>query len=153
MMHSTDARILAELQKDGKQSMQDLSRRVGASASHCWRRVRAMEEAGIIEGYGARLDARALGLGAIAYVHVALNDHGEKSIEAFARIVEIEAQIAECASITGDHDYVLKIYARSPEDLEQFIMTRLLKSGLVKATRSNFVLRQTKTGRLLPILA
>ena len=97
-------------------------------------------------------EKKAVGLNAIAYVHVALRDHQENSIADFLRLVETEPQIVECASITGDHDFILKVYARTPEDLEVFIMKRLLKSGLVRDTRSNFVLRQNKTRGPLPIL-
>ena len=100
----------------------------------------------------AQVRAKSVGLDAIAYVHVALRDHQEDSINSFLRLVETEPQIVECASITGDHDFILKVYAKTPEDLEHFIMQRLLKSGLVRDTRSNFVLRQTKTRGPLPIL-
>ncbi len=151
-LQSADIAILQELQKDGRQSMQDLADRTGFSASQCWRRVRDLEAAGIISGYTAQVRAKSVGLNAIAYVHVALREHQEDSINAFLRLIETEPQIVECASITGDHDFILKVYAKTPEELEHFIMQRLLKSGLVRDTRSNFVLRQTKTRGPLPIL-
>ncbi|RBW52347.1 Lrp/AsnC family transcriptional regulator [Ruegeria sp. A3M17] len=151
-LQSADIAILQELQKDGRQSMQDLADRTGLSASQCWRRVRDLEAAGIISGYTAQVRAKSVGLNAIAYVHVALREHQEDSINAFLRLIETEPQIVECASITGDHDFILKVYAKTPEELEHFIMQRLLKSGLVRDTRSNFVLRQTKTRGPLPIL-
>ncbi|WP_282120174.1 Lrp/AsnC family transcriptional regulator [Ruegeria atlantica] len=151
-LQSADIAILQELQKDGRQSMQDLADRTGLSASQCWRRVRDLEAAGIISGYTAQIRAKSVGLNAIAYVHVALREHQEDSINAFLRLIETEPQIVECASITGDHDFILKVYAKTPEELEHFIMQRLLKSGLVRDTRSNFVLRQTKTRGPLPIL-
>ncbi len=151
-LQSADIAILQELQMDGRQSMQDLADRTGLSASQCWRRVRDLEAAGIISGYTAQVRAKSVGLNAIAYVHVALREHQEDSINAFLRLIETEPQIVECASITGDHDFILKVYAKTPEELEHFIMQRLLKSGLVRDTRSNFVLRQTKTRGPLPIL-
>ncbi|WP_282152408.1 Lrp/AsnC family transcriptional regulator [Ruegeria atlantica] len=151
-LQSADIAILQELQIDGRQSMQDLADRTGLSASQCWRRVRDLEAAGIISGYTAQVRAKSVGLNAIAYVHVALREHQEDSINAFLRLIETEPQIVECASITGDHDFILKVYAKTPEELEHFIMQRLLKSGLVRDTRSNFVLRQTKTRGPLPIL-
>lgn len=147
-----DESILSALQQEGRLSMQELAERTGLSASQCWRRVRDLEASGVISGYTAQVAAKSVGLGAIAYVHIALRDHKEESINSFLRLVETDIQIVECASITGDHDFVLKIYAQSPEDLEQFIMKRLLTSGLVKDTRSNFVLREIKTRRPLPIL-
>jgi Lrp/AsnC family leucine-responsive transcriptional regulator len=151
-LQPADIAILQELQTDGRLSMQDLADRTGLSASQCWRRVRDLEATGVLAGYAARVPAKSVGLNAIAYVHIALKDHQEDSIASFLRLVETEPQIVECASITGDHDFILKVYARTPEDLEHFIMQRLLKSGLVRDTRSNFVLRQTKTRGPLPIL-
>lgn len=151
MLHDSDIVILQELQLSGRLSMQDLAERTGLSASQCWRRVRDLEASGVIAGYGAQIRAKEIGLNAIAYVHVALRDHHEDSIAAFLRLVETEPQIVECASITGDHDFILKVYAYTPEDLEVFIMQRLLKSGLVRDTRSNFVLRQNKTRAPLPL--
>nr|WP_321252345.1 Lrp/AsnC family transcriptional regulator [uncultured Ruegeria sp.] len=151
MLHDADIAVLRELQLNGRLSMQDLAERTGLSASQCWRRVRDLEASGVVAGYGAQLRAKEIGLNAIAYVHVALRDHHEESIKAFLRLVETEPQIVECASITGDHDFILKVYARTPEDLEGFIMQRLLKSGLVRDTRSNFVLRQNKTRAPLPL--
>ena len=151
-LQPADIAILQELQADGRLSMQDLADRTGLSASQCWRRVRDLEAADIIAGYTAQVRAKSVGLNAIAYVHVALREHQEDSINAFLRLIETEPQIVECASITGDHDFILKVYAKTPEELEHFIMQRLLKSGLVRDTRSNFVLRQTKTRGPLPIL-
>ncbi|WP_420585087.1 Lrp/AsnC family transcriptional regulator [Ruegeria sp.] len=151
-LQPADIAILQELQTEGRLSMQDLADRTGLSASQCWRRVRDLEASGVISGYIAQVRAKSVGLDAIAYVHVALRDHQEESITSFLRLIETEPQIVECASITGDHDFILKVYAKTPEDLEHFIMQRLLKSGLVRDTRSNFVLRQTKTRGPLPIL-
>ncbi|WP_367646854.1 Lrp/AsnC family transcriptional regulator [Ruegeria arenilitoris] len=151
-LQPADIAILQQLQTDGRLSMQELADRTGLSASQCWRRVRELEASGVVSGYIAQVRAKSVGLDAIAYVHVALRDHQEDNITAFLRLVETEPQIVECASITGDHDFILKVYAKTPEDLEHFIMQRLLKSGLVRDTRSNFVLRQTKTRGPLPIL-
>ncbi len=150
--HPADLAILQQLQTDGRLSMQELADRTGLSASQCWRRVRDLEASGVISGYSAQVRAKSVGLNAISYIHVALQSHQEDNINAFLRLVETEPQIVECASITGDHDFLLKVYAKSPEDLELFIMQCLLKSGLVRDTRSNFVLRQTKTRGPLPIL-
>jgi Lrp/AsnC family leucine-responsive transcriptional regulator len=152
LIQNADESILRALQSDGRLSMQELAEKTGLSASQCWRRVRDLEASGIISGYTTQVSAKSVGLGAIAYVHIALRDHNEDNINAFLRLIESEDQIVECASITGDHDFVLKIYAKSPEDFEQFIMKRLLTSGLVKDTRSNFVLREIKTRKPLPIL-
>ena len=149
-MDSLDKSILAELQKDGKLSMQDLADRVNSSSTQCWRRVRQLQDQGVILGYQAVLDSGAMGLQAMAYIHIALKDHGEKSVRDFLHIVETSEQIIECCSITGDHDFMLKVEAQSPAGLERFLMKRLLATGLVRETRSNFVLRECKSRGALP---
>lgn len=149
-MDTLDKAILAELQKDGKLSMQDLADRVNSSSTQCWRRVRQLQDQGIILGYQAVLDAQEMQLQAMAYIHIALKDHSEKSVRDFLHIVDTSEQIIECCSITGDHDFMLKVVAHSPAGLERFLMRRLLSTGLVRETRSNFVLRECKTRGALP---
>ena len=151
-LDGTDLRLLALLQRTGKASLQELSEAAGLSQSPCWRRIRRMEEAGVIRGYVARLDPKALGLNALSYLFVSLVDHRAETIAAFARLVEREARIVECASVTGESDYVLKVAARDPEDLERFLMQDVLASGLVRGSQTHFVLRQTKSRSPWPLL-
>lgn len=146
-----DLRLLALLQEDGKLSTQELAERAAMSASPAWRRVRKLEEAGVIERYVALLDPKALGLNTRAYVHVSLIDHSEANIRAFDRFVAAEDQIVECCSITGSDDYLLKLVATDPEALEQFIMKRLLSLGIVRSSTTHFVLRQRKYSTALPL--
>ncbi len=146
-----DLRILAILQKDGKISTQDLAQQAGLSASPCWRRVRKLEEAGLISGYAALLDRRALGLNTLAYVHVSLTEHSEEAIAAFDRFVAAQEQIVECCSITGADDYLLKVIAPDPEALEHFIMKRILALGVVRNSTTHFVLGQKKATTALPL--
>lgn len=151
-LDDTDRKLLAILQKDGKASLSDLSQAVGLSTSPCWRRIRALEEAGVITGYVARLDPGRLGLRALAYLFVSLIDHREETIAAFGRLVEAEPRIVECASVTGASDYILKVAARDPEDLERFLMRGVLASGLVRESQTHFILRRTKTRSPWPLL-
>lgn len=146
-----DRALLAVLQDHGKASAQDLADRTALSATPCWRRVKRMEEDGVIEKYMAVLDPKKLGLHATAVVFVSLTDHSEATIAAFDRFVQTTDQVIECFTITGDSDYMLKVMARDPEGLEDFIMKRLLASGVVRASRSNFVLRRTKAAHALPL--
>ncbi|WP_137702173.1 Lrp/AsnC family transcriptional regulator [Marimonas lutisalis] len=146
-----DRLILKEVQRDAKPSLSDLARAVGLSTSPCWRRLKRLEEAGVIRGQVAILDPRALGLDAMAYVQVSLIDHREETIAAFDAFVAHEAQVIECASITGESDYMLKVVARDPEDLETFLMRRLLGLGIVRGTVTNFILRQKKYATALPV--
>jgi len=149
-MDKLDRSILDFLQRDGKASMQELADATASSSTQVWRRVKQLQEAGVISGYRATVEAKPMGLSAMAYIHVALKDHQEKNVTAFLEAVETNDQIVECSSITGDHDFILKVVAESPEGLEKFIMQRLLKTGLISQTRSNFVLRQTKKNGPLP---
>lgn len=151
ILDDIDKKLLNLLQKDARLSTKDLAAAVNMSVSPCWRRVKRMEEAGLIEGYVAVLNRKELGLQAMAYVHVSLIDHTSTSIETFDRLVQSDDAITECSSITGDNDFVLKVVADDPEDLESYLMRRILGSGLVRSSNTNFVLRSTKSGVALPV--
>lgn len=146
-----DRRILRLLQRDATVSTQELADAIGLSPSPCWRRVRRMQEAGLIAAQVALVDARRLGLHALAYIHVTLIDHTEPSISRFDDFVQRHPQIVECATITGADDYLLKVVAQDPEALEHFIMRELLALGLVRSSSTHFALRQTKFTTALPV--
>lgn len=151
MLDENEKLILKILQRNGRASTQELSDAIGLSPSPCWRRVKRLEDDGYIVRYAAILDGKKLGLEALAYVHVSLMDHSETSVETFQSFVETNEQVIECASITGDFDFVLKVAARDPEDLERFIMRGILRLGVVRNTNTNFILRQSKIAAALPI--
>ncbi|MEE9452775.1 MAG: Lrp/AsnC family transcriptional regulator [Paracoccaceae bacterium] len=150
-LDTQDRRLLNILQRDGKISTQNLAEQASMSASPCWRRVQKLEKSGQIERYVALLNPNKLGLNARAYIHVSLLDHTEDSIRAFDNFVQNEAQIIECCSITGADDYLLKVVARDPEGLEQFIMKKILRQGIVRSSTTHFVLRQNKYSTALPL--
>lgn len=151
MLDAYEEQILRHLQKDGRASTQELSEAVGLSASPCWRRVKKLEDEGYITRYAAIVDRKKLGLAALAYVHVSLTDHSEASIEKFYSFIETSERVIECASITGEFDFVLKVAATDPENLEQFIMQRILRLGVVRTTTTTFILRQNKVAGVLPV--
>lgn len=151
MLDKYEQQILKHLQQDGRASTHDLSEAVGLSASPCWRRVKKLEEEGYITRYAAIVDGKKLGLGASAYVHVSLIDHSEASIETFYNFIETSERVIECASITGEFDFILKVAATDPENLEQFIMQRILRLGIVRTTTTTFILRQSKVAGPLPV--
>ncbi|WP_153215862.1 Lrp/AsnC family transcriptional regulator [Tritonibacter litoralis] len=151
-MDDADHRLLAVLQNNGKASLQELAEAAGLSQSPCWRRIKRMEDAGLIRGYVARLDPKGLGLHALAYVFVTLIDHREETIAGFGRLVAREERIVECASITGSADFILKVAAKDPEDLETFLMKGVLATGMVRESQTHFILRQTKTRSPWPLL-
>lgn len=152
MLDDYEIKILEVLQRNGRASAQELSEAIGLSPSPCWRRMKRLEEEGYINRYAAILDRKKIGLKALAYVHVSLVDHSEASIDKFNRFIETDGQVLECASITGEFDFVLKVAAADPEDLEDFIMQRILRLGVVRTTTTNFILRQSKVAGALPIL-
>lgn len=151
MLDAYEKQILKELQRDGRASTQALSDAVGLSPSPCWRRVKRLEDDGYITRYAAIVDGKKLGLRALAHIQVSLINHEAASIEAFQTFVDSHDQVLECASITGDFDYILKVAAVDPEGLEQFIMHNLHRLGVVRTTATTFILRQMKVSGALPV--
>lgn len=151
MLDTYEEQILKHLQQDGRASTQELSDALGLSASPCWRRLKKLEDEGYITRYAAIVDRKKLGLGALAYVHVSLTEHSEASIEKFYNFVATSERVIECASIIGEFDFVLKVAATDPENLEQFIMQRILRLGVVRTTTTTFILRQNKVAGPLPV--
>ncbi len=151
MLDTFEKLILKELQRDGRASTQTLSDAVGLSQSPCWRRVKRLEDEGYITRYAAILNEKKLGLRALAHIQVSLVDHDPSSINAFQTFIDTNEQVLECASITGDFDYILKVAATDPENLEQFIMHKLLGLKVVRTTTTTFILRQMKVSGALPV--
>ena len=151
MLDRYEKLILKTLQRNGRASTQELSDAVGLSTSPCWRRVKRLEDDGYITRYAAILDGKKLELAAFAHVQISLIDHSETSITTFQNFIDAQEQVLECASITGDFDFVLKVAATDPEALEQFIMHKILRLGVVRTTTTNFILRQLKVSGALPI--
>ncbi|MDX2202285.1 MAG: Lrp/AsnC family transcriptional regulator [Hyphomicrobiaceae bacterium] len=126
-------RILKQLQRDCRQSLAELGQRVGLSPSACHRRVQQMEEAGIIAGYGARLDPRLLGYAMEFFVEVSLKSQSDKALAAFERAVAARPEILECHLMTGGSDYLLRIVAADAADFER--IHRECLSGLPNVAR------------------
>ena len=119
-----DWKLVAHLEKDGRQSFAELGDKVGLSKSPCWTRVRNLEQSGIIEGYEARLDPNALGMAIQSFVDVQieLDAHAE-----FEAAVMDHPAIFECHTIAGENDYLLRVFARSMEHLDQLLRQDLSK--------------------------
>ena len=150
-LDSFDRSILRVLQTDGKIGNQDLAEKVSLSSSPCWRRVKKLEDSGVIDRYVAMLNPKALGLTAMAYVHIALLDHRQETIETLGNFVATQDQIIECSSITGSNDYLLKIIEADNESLEKFIMQSLLRLGIVRSSTTNLILRLQKYTTAVPL--
>lgn len=143
--------ILGVLQAEGRISNVDLAERIGLSESPCFRRVRQLEERGVIKGYGARLDQRQLGLQVTAFVQVSLEKQDDRKQRAFLARVEAEEHIVECHAMSGSHDYLLKVVAHSIDHFSDLSMNRILKFPGVKDIESNFSLLAVKEGGALPV--
>jgi Lrp/AsnC family leucine-responsive transcriptional regulator len=147
----TDRRILELLQADGRLSNQELAERVSLSPSPCLRRVRALEEAGVIQRYAALLDPLRVGLELLAYVSVKLEKRGKMPVDQFTRAVLSWPEVITCFSMTGDMDYLMRVQVEDLAHYSRFIMEKLLKQPGVIDIRSNFVLERVKETTALPL--
>jgi len=147
-----DRRILDRLQRDGRLSNADLAQEVGLSPSPCWRRVKALEEAGVIKGYAARLDAKAVGLSVTVFMSVSLTTQVEKALQDFERATAERPEVMECYLMTGDSDYLLRIVVPDLEAYERFVMDFTKIAGIAQI-RSSLALRTVKQGAALPLTA
>ncbi len=147
-----DRRILALLQQEGRISNQELADRVGLSPSPCLRRVRALEEAGVIQGYRALLDAKALGLSLMALVHISMDRHTPERFENFEAHVRQLPEVLECLLITGqDADYQLKVVVADMEAFQELLLKRITRIEGVSGVHSSFVLRRVVETTALPL--
>lgn len=147
----TDRRILELLQHDGRMTNQDLADRVSLSPSACLRRVRALEDAGMIRNYVAMLDPQKLGLGLLAYVTVKLEKRGNMQTVVFHEAVQLWPEVTGCYSMTGDMDYLLRVHVRDLDHFSRFVMNHVLKQPGVMDVKSSFVLERVKETTALPL--
>jgi DNA-binding Lrp family transcriptional regulator len=145
--------ILAALQADARQGHQQLAERVGLSTTPVWRRVKELEEQGVIRRYVALADREKLGLSMCVLAHVSLVRHSDGSVEQFERMVAASPEIIECQAITGEADYVIKVVARDMKAYDHFLQSALFKLPGVASVRSNVVLREVKYETALPVAA
>ena len=147
-----DKRILEILQTEGRISNQDLADRIGLSPSPCLRRVRALEESGLIAGYRAMLDAKKLGLNLIAFLSISMDKHTPERFANFDAQVAALPEVLECSLITGrDADYQLKVVVRDMEAYQDLLLHKLTRIEGVSGVHSSFVLRQIVERTALPL--
>lgn len=146
-----DRRILAALQADASLSHAELAERVGSSPASCWRRVRALEAAGVLGPTVRLLDAAKVGCGVNILCNVRMRSHSGEDTAAFERFVAERAEILDCYSMSGDWDYLLRVVAADVADYERFLMRVLLGHPSVATASSHFALSQTKYSTRLPV--
>lgn len=145
-----DRKILAELQADGRITNVELSKRVRISAPPCLRRVRALEEAGFIESYHARLNAKSLGLPVTVFVLVALDSQHDHDLKAFEKCCAEWEMVRECYMLNGDTDFMLKIVAQDLEVFQRFLTEQITAAPHVAHVKTSFMIRATKHEPLVP---
>lgn len=150
-MDSFDLAILRALQRDGSMTNGALAEVVHLSPSQCSRRRQALEAAGIIEGYAARLDRRKLGFGLNAVVRVNLEGQGQDSARDFAAFLAGCNEVLAAHSVSGDADFVLDVCTRDLDAFAAFVHDRLLPHPLVRQIRSEIILKTIKERRELPL--
>jgi DNA-binding Lrp family transcriptional regulator len=143
-LDKVDRRILAALQQDGRMSNVDLARHVGLSAPPCLRRVRALENAGVIRGYHADLAPSELGFNITVFAQVGLSSQADGDLRAFMGLVESWPQVRECHMLAGETDFLLKIVAENWESYETFLITQLTAAPNVSHVKSALSIRTAK---------
>jgi Lrp/AsnC family leucine-responsive transcriptional regulator len=147
-----DRRILEELQHDGRISNQELADRIGLSPSPCLRRVRALEESGLITGYRAMLDANKLGLSLMALIHISMDRHTPERFAHFDASVAALPEVLECLLVTGqDADYQLKVVVQDMDAFQSLLLEKITRIEGVSGVHSSFVLRRVVDKTALPV--
>lgn len=150
-LDNIDKNIIRALQGDGRLSNQELSERVGLSPSPCLRRLRALESAGVIEGYAAKVSQNAVGLPVSVFVSVKLEHQVEEQLDRFEATLRECPEVLECYLMTGPRDYLLRIVARDLADYERFLKETPTRIPGVASIESSFALRQVKASAALPL--
>ncbi len=147
-----DRRILAELQENGGLSNLELAEKVGLSASPCSRRVKALEDAGIIVGRATLLAPKPLGLDLTVIIQISMDRHTPERFENFERIVSGFAEVQQCYLITGqDADYLLKVVVPDMDAYQQFLLNKITRIEGVSGVHSSFVMRKVRDTTALPL--
>ena len=151
VLDRTDLRLLALLQRNGRATNADIAAQVNLSPSACLRRIQRLEATGVIAGYAARVDPKAIGMGLQAFVRVQLEKHDQHAIGVFADSVVEWDEVVACHALTGDMDYLLHVYVRDLDHFSAFLLDKLLNAAGVADVNSSFVLRTVKEFRALPL--
>lgn len=150
-MDALDCRILAALQRDGRQSVTDLAAAVGLSPTPCARRLAKLEADGVIEGYSARIDQARIGFPVSIFIWVELDSQSKDAIDAFERAVRGFDRVMECHLMTGSRDILMRVVAADLADFDRFLEEKLMRLPGIRSTRSSFALRTMVRRTVLPV--
>jgi len=142
-----DRKLLAELQDEGRVTNVELAQRVGLTAPPCLRRVRTLEDAGVIKGYHAQLDASKLGFAITVFALVSLKSQAEESLRQFEDHMRGLPEVRECHMLNGEIDFILKIVSRDLQSFQEFLTSKLTPAPNVASVKTSLTIR---TAKLLP---
>ncbi len=143
-LDSIDRRLLAELQAEGRVTNVELAQRVGLTAPPCLRRVRALEESGVIRGYHADLDASKLGFSIMVFAMVSLKSQAEEDLRAFEQHIRTLPEVRECHMLNGEIDFVLKIVSKDLQSFQEFLTSKLTPAPNVASVKTSLTIRTSK---------
>ena len=143
-MDKIDRKILAQLQRNARASLQEIGQAVGLSPSPCWTRIKRMEDEGVIEGYTVRLNPQALGLNDTVLLMVTLNSHSDNTLEKFGEQLATIPEVVEAHLVSGTYDYLLRVMVKDTRDYERLLREKLYKIKGIQHSQSMFVLRTLK---------
>jgi Lrp/AsnC family transcriptional regulator, leucine-responsive regulatory protein len=146
-----DVLLLTELQRDSRQTVQQLAAAAGLSSTPCWKRIKEMEKSGVIRGYGAFIDREKVGLALCVLAEVNLSRHSEDDVRRFEEAVAACPQIVSCYATTGQADYVIKVLVPEIKSYEAFLHETIFKLAGVTHVRSSVVLKEVKAETRLPL--
>jgi Lrp/AsnC family transcriptional regulator, leucine-responsive regulatory protein len=150
-LDAVDRKILVQLQANGRMSLAELADKVGLSASPCLRRVRMLENAGVISRYVAVLDQRAVGLPVSVFVSIKLERQKQDALDRFAKAIERWPEVLECYLMTGPRDYWLRVVVPDLAAYERFVRQKLTRLEGIASIESSFALEQVKYTNVLPV--
>ncbi len=150
-LDAVDRKILAKLQNDCRITMQDLADEVGLTASPCHRRVRALEEQGVVKRYIALVDQKAVGLPVSVFISIKLERQKEEDLQRFAKAISGWPEVLECYLMTGHRDYLLRVVVADLSEYEQFLKQKLTRLSGISSIESSFALDQIKYSIALPV--
>lgn len=150
-LDTRDRAILQVLQEDGRLTNAELADQVGLSPSACLRRVRLLEESGLVAGYAMILDQKACGLPGTAFVFITLDQQGRQALDAFEAAISAVPEILECYLLAGQSDYLVRLVYRDAADLERIHTETLTRLPGVVRVNSTLTLRQVKKTTMLPV--
>ena len=150
-MSPADLRILKQLQSSGRMTNQELAEKVGMAASPCWRRMKQLEDNGVITGYQANIDRKKIGLGLLAFIRVKIDSHSEEDARRFEQEVGALPAVIACYAIAGDTDFLLQVVAKDLDSFSSFAMEVVRRLPGIKEMQTSFVLREVKPLNVLPL--